>query len=360
MDRLATLFDMTKLPSAESTLMNTKPGERQPMDQFSAHLDRGWDLVNRGDFLGAQMSAEKSLEIDEKSPEAHNLLGYIQAAQGNAEEALEHYQQALALDDTFMEAMLNAAELLIHPINDYEAAVGMVEEALDLAQDADELADALLIKFDAHMHQADREASAQVAARLPAGPFENSQLDFLVGRAKFEVGDVDGAETLIRRAAKREPEDPDARYYLGLIADARGRHEEASSDFLRSRELDLRHPLPVLAIPAEQFERKLHEVVQDLAPEISAALRGTLFVVSDVPGIEVVVEGVDPRAELLFEDISEQGQPPHIGRVFVYKRNIERIAADPSRVDEEIRRAVEREIVALFPDIAGSGEDGSH
>src|SRR4051812_47623066 len=37
-------------------------GSRGPMDQFTAHLDRGWDLVNRGDFAGALISAQKSLE----------------------------------------------------------------------------------------------------------------------------------------------------------------------------------------------------------------------------------------------------------------------------------------------------------
>ena len=44
------------------------------MDQFSAHLDRGWDLVQRGDTRGAEASARRALEIDPQSPEAFNLL----------------------------------------------------------------------------------------------------------------------------------------------------------------------------------------------------------------------------------------------------------------------------------------------
>ena len=54
-------------------------GDRGPMDQFAAHLDRGWDLVSRGDLAGALVSAEKSLELDAASPEAHNLLGQADA-----------------------------------------------------------------------------------------------------------------------------------------------------------------------------------------------------------------------------------------------------------------------------------------
>src|SRR4026208_1064402 len=92
------------------------------MDQFSAHLDRGWDLVQRGDARGAELSARRALEIDGRSPEAYNLLGYVAALQGEFEDAMESYRQAIALDDTYLEAMLNAAEVYIHPLGDYEGA----------------------------------------------------------------------------------------------------------------------------------------------------------------------------------------------------------------------------------------------
>src|SRR5689334_8081131 len=95
------------------TLGRTLPmimGSRGPMDQFTAHLDRGWDLVNRGDYPGALLSAQKSLELDPESPEAHNLIGYIHQAEGRSEDALEHFRQAIAIDETYVEAMLNAAE----------------------------------------------------------------------------------------------------------------------------------------------------------------------------------------------------------------------------------------------------------
>src|SRR4051794_32544595 len=138
---------------------------RGPMDQFTAHLDRGWDLVSRGDFPAALVSAQKSLEIDAESPEAHNLLGYIHQAEGRAEDALDHYRQAIAIDETYVEAMLNAAEVLIHAMQDYENGLSMVDEALDFAEGDDELADALLLKFDAFMQQGDREGAQGIARK---------------------------------------------------------------------------------------------------------------------------------------------------------------------------------------------------
>ena len=106
------------------------------MDQFSAHLDRGWDLVQRGDTRGAEASARRALELDPNSPEAHNLLGFVAALEGEGEEAIEAYRQAIALDDTYLEAMLNAAEVYIHPLGDFDQAIEMCDQALDLA-DAD-------------------------------------------------------------------------------------------------------------------------------------------------------------------------------------------------------------------------------
>jgi len=104
------------------------------VDQLSAHIDRGWDLAQKGDAAGAHACARRALELDPKSPEVHNLLGYTAALAGEAEEALEHYRQAIALDETYFEAMLNSAEVLMHPIGDWDEAIAMCDEALDYAE----------------------------------------------------------------------------------------------------------------------------------------------------------------------------------------------------------------------------------
>ena len=102
------------------------------MDQFSAHLDRGWDLVQRGDTRGAEASARRALEIDPQSPEAYNLLGYVAALEGEASEAIENYRQAIALDGTDAEAHSTlAAAMLRH--GDYEGALAEAEIALAMS-----------------------------------------------------------------------------------------------------------------------------------------------------------------------------------------------------------------------------------
>ena len=319
------------------------------MDQFAAHLDRGWDLVARGDFAGALISAQKSLELDGQSPEAHNLIGYIFAAESRADEALEHYKLALEIDDTFVEAMLNAAEVLIYPLADFPAAIAMIDDALELVEVDDEIADAQLLKFDALLHAGNRDEAARLVKLLPEGPFENPSLEFLIGRAKFEVGLADDAAPHIKKAIERDPHNGEAHYYLGLILDQQKKPRDATVAFLHSRELDA-HLAPVAwALAPEQFEKRVEAALHALTTEMRKALDDALVVVSELPGPEVVADGIDPRAPVLVEELSAEGEPPRAGRLFVYQRNIERITPGVDELEADMARAIEMELVQVFP-----------
>ncbi len=68
----------------------------------------------------------------------------------------------------------------------------------------------------------------------------------------------------------------------------------------------------------------------------------------DLPGAELVVDGVDPRAMLVLDTPPvEDGAPARV-RVFVYQRNIERAAGSVEALDGEIAAALEREVTAVF------------
>jgi tetratricopeptide (TPR) repeat protein len=329
------------------------------MDQFSAHLDRGWDLVQRGDPQGAEQSARRALEIDGQSPEAYNLLGYVAALQGDFEEAVESYRQAIALDDTYLEAMLNAAEVCIHPMGEFDEALSLCEQALDLAENDDETVDALLLCFDAHLGKGDVEAAKEVCRRFPKPPFENPSHTFLVGRAFFEVGDIERAAELIEASIRSNTTNPDAYYYLGLIRDDRGDVAGATTSFLRARELDLEFPPAPWSLSRDAFRLSVDKAIASLSSEHRAYLRPGEVYVADVPGVEAVVDGVDPRTAVLIDAIqTDSPAAPSSARLFVYQNNVERLAGGLSGVEREIAAAIEREIIALFVD-RPQGIDGT-
>jgi tetratricopeptide (TPR) repeat protein len=298
------------------------------------------------------VSAQKSLELDAESPEAHNLIGYIHQAEGRSEDAIEHYRQAIAIDETYVEAMLNAAEVLIHALDDSDAGLELVEEALDFAEGDDEIADALMLKFDALMQRGEREAAAKLLSNIPDGPFENEQLDLVVGRAKFELSDLDGAEKYLSRAASRPEPAPDVHYYAGLVHEARGDHRGATLAFLAARAAELKAPRPSWSLSPSAFEQRAQGALRKLPPELAQLVEDALVVVSDVPGPEVVAEGVDPHVGVLLDDLrtaagtpaAADAKPARVGRVFVYQRNVERSAPSVADVEDEILRALEHEL----------------
>lgn len=319
------------------------------MDQFSAHLDRGWDLVQRGDSKGAELSARRALEIDSQSPEAYNLLGYVAALQGEFEDAVEHYRQAIALDDTYLEAMLNAAEVYIHPLGEFDESIKMCDAALDLAETDDEVVDALLLKFDALLGKNEIDEAKVLCSRFPKGPFENPNHSFLVGRALYEVGNVQEAAPLIEDAAKTNLNNAEALYYLGLVRDDRGDTAGATEAFLRSRELDAELPPPAWALSREAFVESVRRAVDALDEKFKKHLRLEELYVTDLPGVEVVVDGVDPRAPLMLDGIGPTG-PDGLptARLFVYQRNVERVAGAADLIETELRAALEREVRVTF------------
>jgi tetratricopeptide (TPR) repeat protein len=319
------------------------------MDQLSAHLDRGWDLAQRGDANGAVACARKALELDPKSPEVHNLLGYSCALAGDSDEALEHYKQALVIDENYFEAMLNCAEVLIAPLEEWDEAIDMCDDALELAETPEELADCILLKVDALLGRGDQDEAKRAMRLLPDEPFENPGYAFMIGRAHYELGDVKRAAPYVEAAAQKDPHHGDAHYYLGLVRDEQGQARAALEAFLRTRAIDALRPPPAWAPSPEAFGKIVEGVVGRLDAVFAAYVREAEVYIVDVPGAEIVVDGVDPRALALLEatQAQEDGGRPR-ARLFVYQRNVERAAGAVGAIDAELSRAIEREITAVF------------
>lgn len=320
--------------------------EPRDLDPLNAHLDRAWDLVAEGDFEGAFAAAQKSLEIDEASPEAHNLMGYVLAANGQIGDALEHYREAIELDGSFFEAMLNASEAFLQ-LGQLQEALAMASDAQDVAHTDDEKADALLLQIDALLAAGRREEAEALVPDLPRGPFENQHLEFLVGRALYETGDVEGASMRIEQSALTGSTDPEVFYYLGLVRENRGDVRGATAAFLQSRDLELDLPRAPWSEPFARFERRVAAALRALPEPLAHALDGALVVVDDLPGAEVVSEGVDPRATVLLDDLP-LSDGTTLRRCFVYQRNVERLVTGPEQVEDTLARVLSEEIPRAF------------
>ncbi len=331
------------------------------MDQLSAHLDRGWDLVQQGDLTGARSSALRALELEPDAPEVHNLLGYVAALDGDCEEAIEAYEQALLLDETYVEVMLSAAELYLHPLGEYDEVLRLCDQVLELSEFEDETLDALLLKFEALAGSKDTEAAEKVLSRLPPGPYAHPAQRFLVGRAHFELGKLDEAERLLGETIDEQPDHADAHYYFGLLQEERGDRRGAVASFLHSREIELALGAPPWTPAGETFTRFTQRAIEALAPELRRWLQDAEVYISDLPGAEVVVDGVDPRALVLLDpppppdeqsprDPSSSPIADNGVRAFLYAVNLVKAAGGLQALQSQIQQALESEIRATFLD----------
>jgi tetratricopeptide (TPR) repeat protein len=159
---------------------------------------------------------------------------------------------------------------------------------------------------------------------------------------------MDRAAELIEESVKVNPNNPDAYYYLGLIHDDRGNTDEATRAFLRSRELDQEFPPPPWSLSRDTFQLTVERALQRLSSDLKVFLRPSEVFVADLPGVEVVVDGVDPRASLLLDAVRPDDDQPPTARLFVYQRNVERLAGSLDGLESEIFESLEREIRGIF------------
>ncbi|MBW1905529.1 MAG: hypothetical protein JRJ24_09520 [Deltaproteobacteria bacterium] len=82
--------------------------------------------------------------------------------------------------------------------------------------------------------------------------------------------------------------------------------------------------------------------------ELAERLEGNLIMVTDLPGLEVVAEGVDPRTPLLLDEMATTAGGNEQRRLFVYQRNIERLIRQPLELQQDVLEILNRELEAHF------------
>ena len=143
--------------------------EQEPEDdgfgeasRYTAHLDRGWSLLDRGDFQHARNSARQALELRPEVPDAAMLLAAISLAEWDPEASLEWYERAIETDTEYVDAQLAAAQVLLYDLEQPERALARAGQGREL--DEATLADLLdfgLIEAEALVSLGDPEAASE-------------------------------------------------------------------------------------------------------------------------------------------------------------------------------------------------------
>ena len=198
------------------------------------------------------------------------------------------------------------------------------------------------------------------AAAGALGP-DDLEVVELEGEVALESWDLDGARRAFEAVAEVDL-DPWTCERLALLADHRGAHAEAHRLLEEARRLDPGRPAPV-RVPAARFDAIVEAALETLAPPFAERVRHVRVVREPVPFRELVdprepgatppdILGlfVGPTIHDLAEDFPAQ-LPPSI---YLFQRNLERMARDEEHLAEEIRVTLFHEIGHLL----GLDEDG--
>ncbi len=172
--------------------MENSPSQTQLQDVIA--------LFNSGRSDDAIAKSEILAEMYPDSAEIKNILGSMNAFQGQREKAVEWYTQALNLNPKYSQAYNNLGVALAE-LGRLDAAIANYKKAL--------------------------ETNPNYAEALSN-----------LGNALREQGDSDGAIECYAEALKRAPNYILAHYNLGVCLSERGQHEDAIASYTRALDID--------------------------------------------------------------------------------------------------------------------------
>ena len=312
------------------------------MDRFTAHMDRAWQLISKGDGVRALMAARQALGIDAQSPEVHNLLGCIYAMEGDFEEALSCYQQAIELDDGYLDPLLNSAELLIHAHERTDDAVDLCRRARALVGEEQDLIEIKLLEIDALLSVGRTEDARRLLQGMRIDRTLSSIHAMLIGRALFETGDFDQSRAFIEHALEKDPSSSDAWYCRGLLYREEGRRIDAVSAFLTVLSSDgKRDDVPWLAQLAP-YEDLVTRAIDLGDQDIREVLKDVEIVVCPMPSVAQLYDEIDPRQAVYIEGMDLEKRA--FKRIWLFYRNLEHAGILPIRPEEILIQIISDEV----------------
>lgn len=169
-----------------------------------------------------------------------------------------------------------------------------------------------------------------------------------LARLAFRRTDFDVAARILAEQEEVLASLPDAHVLSGLLHERAGREPERRQAFAAARALD-----PESAtwpeVSASAFRKKAERAFSELPDLFRSRLRNVALIVDAVPTDDLLKDAMpphDPEILGLFVGIPQSEAPSGDmpNHIYLFQRNIERMATTPEELDEEIRTTLYHEI----------------
>jgi predicted Zn-dependent protease with MMP-like domain/Tfp pilus assembly protein PilF len=340
-------------------------------DQAPAHhLDEGWHALERGDTRTARTLAARALAEAPKAPDALLLEAACLREDGENQQAVAVLRRVCKLDPDWCTPELWLAELLAGEPETTAEALGHAAHALDLADEEDEYLNALALKagLEAELGEVDEAKETLRDLPPPEVGLGDPLLALEIAELWLAVGEPASARDRLLTLTASEPEMADAWYTLGVAAETLDDEAGMRKAWMRAWELDAAGGEDDAV--ARLDEREVISIAEQALGELPEKARRLLvdvpIIIADLPAKADVEAGLDPRMLGLFSG-TPYPESPHVGgqpgltQIILFRRNLERAAANEEELCDEIRTTLLHETGHFFgmdeADLEGVGLD---
>jgi predicted Zn-dependent protease with MMP-like domain len=347
----------------------SEPTEEDSDETELPELERAWDLLDEGDFQGARKAATSLQAQAPDHPAVNLLLAALSREDGDVEATLAHLARASAGDPEWATPELWAAEMLSGDPDRLAEALGHATRGVDRADEEDEFLEAVAVKAGIEMDLGRLAAARKTLSELPPAEVVPEDIDpawsVEIGHLFLALGEA--GEARARFTAVTAKHDlSDAWYGAGMAAEATGDNDGRGKAWLRTLELDELEELDDPHLSEEEMAEVAEAALSELPAKARTLIENVPIVIADLPAREDVEKGLDPRLLGLFEGTaysegSTMGGTPHLARIVLFRKNLERVSEDEDEMSDEIRTTLLHETGHFFgmseEDLAGVGLD---
>jgi protein O-mannosyl-transferase len=248
---------------------------------------------------------------------AHYNLGIVLRDQGQTDQAVSHYRQAVALRPHYTEAHYNLARLLAEK-REFKDAIAHYEAALTInPEDAEAHNNLGATLFEAGMVE---DAIAHYTKAVAIRP-DYAEASCNLATALLSKGDIDGAIARYLPCLESLPNQPDAQYNLASALLRRGRIDEAITHYEKALGLLPENPDAHVNLGSALLAKgRLQDAIAEyrsalrVAPKNTAAQSNLAWLLATSPDASL---RNGPEAVLLAEEASQRsgGTKPFILRI---------------------------------------------
>lgn len=208
-------------PDAPSSPAGSAPAGRSARLNASTHIERGWNLISRGEHPQAEVELQKALKLVPDDTQATSLLGWALMLQEKYDDALLHFHAVLQRDPAHDIARVNVGYICLKKGIYGEA----IEHLTRASQESTDRKAALYAQFYLGLLYSAREMYADAEAFLGRALSMAPNLIeayFELGRARWFNGNSDGARQAWRDGAATGKFSPWGKRCAAMLAEVDG------------------------------------------------------------------------------------------------------------------------------------------